>query len=254
MPLFRGKKKLDYISLVKAASPYAYWPLTETAAGTAYDVTGNGFNMTIGANVTFVDSDGGRKMGGCITSTAAISTTYDATNSACTATDTALWTHMASSTAGNDKTYEGWFRFPVKATNTSANFLLSAGRQTCAVFADTNRDKITVWCRGATDPASTIEYTRVLGGWVHVVVTTTPGGAGGAVMTSTYIDGALKAANFKTYTIDASNVHGLVLLGQNATGSGLSYQGLGSVAHVAYYKRVLTQQEITLHYEYGKNG
>jgi hypothetical protein len=257
VPLFRGRKKIDYISLVKAASPYAYYPLTE-AVGAPYvavDVV-SGRNMTIGSEISkpttlkcgagFQQNDDA--LNGQSLSALKERTIYRFGTGDTGESDIHAMIRLNQATGF---TIEAWVDNLGESDTTYANqFQLTVGAQVIGFrVVETSLNTCNFF---ASDDGLRQQYANgVQTGWHHICLNFLAGGND----LYAYIDGVKYATAVTCGTLKTDSYYpGVVLLGMAYASGSNNYIGYGAIAHVAFYNKLLTQQEIALHYEYGKNG
>jgi hypothetical protein len=265
VPLFRGKKKIDYISLVKAASPYAYYPLTEAAgSGTAYNAVAGGQNFVIGATV--VKPTVGTKMGGGFANSAlpVISISKAVASPDCVydvadTSTTALHTMLRGGTSAAPTTYEMWLHNLGGFTTGTPTYgsVFSCGKGIIgAQFNKSSATTLNIYGKNSGGSHKQAVVTIPTNVWFHLVVIVQIGATPDVRI---WING-VEDTGSPMQDIDSfdtsSSPKGMSLLGtiHNAGLDNNSTTGYGAIAHVAFYNKALTAQEIALHYEYGKNG
>jgi hypothetical protein len=256
MPLFRSKKKLDYTSLVKASSPYAYYPLNEASTATiAIDVV-SGNNMVIGSEVskpTVLKCGAGFQQNDDALSGQSLSALKEHTIYQLGASDTteSKLHEMIRLNQATGFSIEAWVNNLGKADTTYANqFQLTVGAQ--VIGFRTVKTALNNCNFFATDDGFRQAYAPgVQTGWHHVCLNF----LAGANDLYAYIDGAKYATAVACGTLKSDSYYpGAVLLGMAYASGNNSYIGYGAIAHVAFYNKLLSESDIKLHYEFGKNG
>lgn len=259
MPLFRSKKKLDYISLVKASSPYAYYPLNEASTATiAVDVV-SGNNMVIGSEVskptpTTLKCGAGFQQNDDALNGQSLSALKEHTIYQLKGVDDRTETTLHEMIRLNQATgfsIEAWVDNLGKADTTYANQIaLAVGAQVIGFrTVKTELNKCNFF---ASDDGFKQGYALgVQTGWHHVCLNF----LAGANDLYAYIDGAKYATAVACGTLKSDSYYpGAVLLGMAFASGNNNYIGYGAIAHVAFYNKLLSESDIKLHYEYGKNG